>query len=121
MSNNTEERVIVLQKCVSKMDKLFHKSEKEYTKQISKLKQELEIKEKVAQIQLKTQKAELITRTFSEKQKQFDEIINNLEVKYIKMLEHHENQVMETKKQDEEKISSLKSLLNKHEISYNVI
>nr|CAI5822538.1 unnamed protein product [Callosobruchus analis] len=37
------------------------------------------------------------------------------------MLEHHENQVMETKKQDEEKISSLKSLLNKHDISYDVI
>ncbi|VEN35729.1 unnamed protein product, partial [Callosobruchus maculatus] len=50
MSNNSEERVIVLQKCVSKMDKLFHKSEKEYMKQISKLKQELEIKEKVAQV-----------------------------------------------------------------------
>ncbi|CAH2002558.1 unnamed protein product [Acanthoscelides obtectus] len=120
MCNNNGERVIVLQKCVSKMDKLFHKSEKEYMKQISKLKQELEIKDRVAQIQLKTQKAELIARTFSEKQKQFDEIINSLEVKYIKMLEHHENQVMETKKQDEEKINSLKSLLHKHDISFDI-
>lgn len=49
-NNNSNEKVINLQRCVSKMDKLFHKSEKEYLKQIDKLKQELIKKEKVAQV-----------------------------------------------------------------------
>ncbi|KAJ8949072.1 hypothetical protein NQ318_016974 [Aromia moschata] len=93
MSNTNEEKIVVLQKCVSKMDKLFQKSEKEYQKQLEKMKQEIELKDKVMQIQLKTQRAELIARTSAEKQKQFEDVVNNLEVKYIKMLEYHEAQI----------------------------
>ncbi|CAH1154398.1 unnamed protein product [Phaedon cochleariae] len=115
-NNVPEEKVFVLKKCVSKMDKLFHKSEKDYMKQIEKLKQELELKDKVAQIQLRTQRAELISRTNADRQNQIEEIVNNLEVKYIKMLEFHENQVSESKRQDEEKIEHLKELLEKNNI-----
>ncbi|XP_074039750.1 uncharacterized protein [Leptinotarsa decemlineata] len=116
-----EDKVYVLQKCVSKMDKLFHKSEKEYLKQIEKLKQELELKDKVTQIQLKTQKAQLIARNSVEKQKQLDEVVNNLEVKYIKMLEHHEKQVMESRLEDEEKIEYFRELLQNNDIVYHGI
>lgn len=49
-NNNSDEKVIDLQRCISKMDKLFHKSEKEYLKLIEKLKQELIKQEKVAQV-----------------------------------------------------------------------
>lgn len=49
-NNNSEEKIFNLQRCVSKMDKLFHKSEKEYLKQIEKLKQDLAKQEKVAQV-----------------------------------------------------------------------
>lgn len=68
---------------------------------------------------MKTQRAELIARTSVEKQKQFDEVINNLEVKYIKMLEFHESQLMEIKEQDEEKIEQLKHLLEENNIPYD--
>ncbi|KAG5890578.1 hypothetical protein JTB14_012706 [Gonioctena quinquepunctata] len=108
-----EEKMCVLHKCVSKMDKLFLKSEKEYMKRIEKLKQELALRDKVTQIHLKTQRAEIIARASAEKQKQLEEVVNNLEVKYIKMLEHHENQVMENRVQDEEKIEYLKELLKR--------
>lgn len=73
----------------------------------------------VLQIQLKTQRAELIARTSVEKQKQFDEVINNLEVKYIRMLEFHESQVVETKGRDQEKIEHLKHLLDENNIHYD--
>ncbi|XP_023309729.1 uncharacterized protein LOC111691336 [Anoplophora glabripennis] len=120
-NHNNDDKIIVLQKCVSKMDKLFQRSEKEYQKQIDKLKQELDLKDKVMQIQLKTQRAELIARSSVEKQKQFDEVINNLEIKYIKMLEFHESQVNQTKGQDEKRIEQLKHLLDKNNIPYDVL
>lgn len=72
------------------------------------------------QIQLKTQKADLIAAASVEKQRQFDELVNNLEVKYIKMLEYHETEVMENKKEDDDKIEYLKHLLNKFDIPYNI-
>lgn len=49
-NHNSDEKIVVLQKCVSKMDKLFQRSEKEYQKQIDKLKQELDLKDKVMQV-----------------------------------------------------------------------
>lgn len=49
---NCEKKVHLLKKCVSKMDKLFHRSEKEYMKQIEKLRQELDIKETTLQVYL---------------------------------------------------------------------
>lgn len=49
-SHNSGEKIVVLQKCVSKMDKLFHRSEKEYQKHIDKLRQELDLKDKVMQV-----------------------------------------------------------------------
>lgn len=49
-NNNADEKIFTLQKCVSKMDKLFHKSEREYLKQIEKLKQDLEKRDKITQV-----------------------------------------------------------------------
>lgn len=115
-----DDKINVLKKCISKMDKLFHKSEREYLKQIEKLKQDLELKEKVQQIQMITQRAEIAARTSAEKQKQVDDIMNNLEVKYIKMLEFHEKQVMDCKKHDDERIEYLSELLRKHNIPFNI-
>lgn len=47
---NSEERIYTLQRCVSKMEKLFNKSEKEYLKKIEKLKEEIDKKDRVAQV-----------------------------------------------------------------------
>lgn len=48
--NGNSEKILTLKKCISKMDKLFHKSEKEYLKQIEKLRLDLDKKDKVAQV-----------------------------------------------------------------------
>lgn len=74
----------------------------------------------IFQIQLQSQKVELIAKTSDEKQRQFDELVNNLEVKYIKMLEYHEKEVLENKKEDDDKIEYLKHLLDKYDIPYNL-
>lgn len=51
VSNCTcDKKVHVLKKCVSKMEKLFQHSEKEYVKQIEQLRQELELKENALQV-----------------------------------------------------------------------
>ncbi|XP_050308847.1 centrosomal protein of 112 kDa-like [Anthonomus grandis grandis] len=114
-----EKKVHVLKKCVSKMDKLFQKTEKDYIKQIEQLKQELELKEGSLQVQLKLQKAELITQTKTDQKEHFEEILNSLEVKYIKMLEGHELQIMKAREEDVEKIKYLTYLLDKNGIPYN--
>lgn len=46
----SDEKILTLQRCVSKMDKLFHKSEKEYLRQVEKLKHELEKKDRLTQV-----------------------------------------------------------------------
>lgn len=78
-NSQNDERIIFLQKCIAKMDRLFQKSEREYCKQIEKLKQELENREKAIQIQLQTQRAEVITRCSAEKQAEMDAIVESLE------------------------------------------
>lgn len=46
--------------------------------------------------------------------------MNNLEVKYIKMLEYHEKEVLENMKEDDDRIEYLKHLLDKYDIPYNL-
>lgn len=70
-------------------------------------------------MQLKLQKAELIAQTRTGQKEEFEEILNSLEVKYIKMLEAHEHQIMKMKKQDDAKIHHLTELLEKHGIPYS--
>uniref|UniRef100_A0A6P7GU61 Uncharacterized protein LOC114342326 n=1 Tax=Diabrotica virgifera virgifera TaxID=50390 RepID=A0A6P7GU61_DIAVI len=119
-NHKPEDKIILLQKCISKMNKFYQKSEKEYLKQIEKLKQDIEFKDKLQLIQMKTQHAELTVQSSVDRQKHIDDIVNNLEVKYIKMLEMHEKQVMESKKIDDERLQYLKDLLEKHNISFKV-
>lgn len=45
-----DKKVHVLKKCVSKMEKSFQRSEKEYLKQIEHLRQELDLKENTLQV-----------------------------------------------------------------------
>lgn len=45
-----EQKVMYLQKCIIKLEKLFNKSEKEYLKQITKLKYEVELKERATKV-----------------------------------------------------------------------
>ncbi|CAG9773601.1 unnamed protein product [Ceutorhynchus assimilis] len=114
-----DKKVNVLKKCVSKIDRLFQKSEQEYVKQIQQLKQELELKESSLQVQLKIQKAEVVAQTRTGQKEEFEEILNTLEIKYIKMLEAHEEQIMETKKRDDQKIQYLTGLLLRHGIIFD--
>uniref|UniRef100_A0AAR5QEG8 DUF4485 domain-containing protein n=1 Tax=Dendroctonus ponderosae TaxID=77166 RepID=A0AAR5QEG8_DENPD len=118
-SCSCDKKIHVLKKCVSKMDKVFQRTEKEYLKQIEQLRQELELKDSALQVQLKVQKAELIAQTRTGQKEEFEEILNGLEVKYIKMLEAHEQQIMKTKLRDDKTIEHLKDLLVKHGIAYH--
>lgn len=53
VSSNNEshlEKIAFLQKCILKMEKLYQKAEKENSKQIAKLKRELEFRDKSNQV-----------------------------------------------------------------------
>lgn len=62
----------------------------------------------------------MIALTSIEKQRQFDDLVNNLEVKYINMLEYHEAEVVQNKKEDDDKIQYLKHILDKFDIPYDI-
>lgn len=49
---NSSDKITYLQKCVMKMEKLYHKTEKEYTKQVNKLKKEIENKDRIMQVRI---------------------------------------------------------------------
>lgn len=49
-NDNNLEKISFLQKCIGRMDKLFKKSEKDYNKQITKLRQEISIRDKSLQV-----------------------------------------------------------------------
>ncbi|KAL3273226.1 hypothetical protein HHI36_014680 [Cryptolaemus montrouzieri] len=100
------------------MDRLFQKSEREYCKQIEKLKQDLDNRDKAIQIQLQTQKAEVITRCSAEKQSEMDIIVQNLEGKYTHLLEMQRTQMAHIKDEDEKVINELRSILEEHNIPY---
>lgn len=44
------EKIAFLQKCIAKMDKLFKKSETTFCKQITKLKNEIEVRDKIIHV-----------------------------------------------------------------------
>ncbi|XP_044759275.1 centrosomal protein of 112 kDa-like [Coccinella septempunctata] len=119
-STNTsnDERILFLQKCITKMDRLFQKSEREYCRQIEKLKQELDNREKAIQIQLQTQKAEVISRCSAEKQSELDLLVQNLESKYTQLLELQQGQIARMREEDDKMINDLKSILDQHNIPY---
>lgn len=48
-ANSNDDKIVFLQKCVAKMDRLFQKAERDYQKQIQKLKATLDQKEKSMQ------------------------------------------------------------------------
>lgn len=48
--DHSEEQVIQLKRCISKLDKHLHKSEKEYIRRIRKLEHELEVREMTSQV-----------------------------------------------------------------------
>ncbi|XP_057659799.1 uncharacterized protein LOC130896049 [Diorhabda carinulata] len=119
-TSNFDEKILTLRKCVSKMDKLYEKSEKEYLKRIEKLKKELSLKDKMRSAEMGSMRAELAVKSGMERQKRMDEIVNDLEVRYIKMLEFHERQVAESRRLDEERVKYLQDLLEKHNIPFKV-
>ncbi|KAL1489170.1 hypothetical protein ABEB36_014108 [Hypothenemus hampei] len=118
LSCSDTKNIHILKKCISKMEKAFQKSEREYLKEIERLKQELELKESSLQVQLKMQKAELLTQARTHQKEEFEETLNNLEVKYIQMLEAHEKQIMKIKKFDDAQILYLMELLEMNGINY---
>lgn len=88
-SNNesNSEKIVFLQKCITKMDRLFKKSERSFIKQIAKLKTEIEMRDKIIHIQLSSQRAELIANSNTEKQIEIDATIVQLEERYRRLLE----------------------------------
>ncbi|XP_060521949.1 coiled-coil domain-containing protein 18-like [Cylas formicarius] len=87
------QKMALLRKCVSKMDKLFQRSQKESAKQIEKLQMELEKKNHTLQRCMKTQKLELLSRC-SPDQEEFEKILNGLEARYKQILDLRENEVV---------------------------
>ncbi|XP_049826375.1 uncharacterized protein LOC109598209 isoform X2 [Aethina tumida] len=119
-ANSNDDKIVFLQKCVAKMDRLFQKAERDYQKQIQKLKATLDQKEKSMQILLKSQRVEVMSKTCQEKQSQFDMVVNNLEVKYVKMLESQAQQYLEAKIKQDRMVEYLKQILDKHCIDYDL-
>ncbi|RZC35607.1 intracellular protein transport protein USO1-like [Asbolus verrucosus] len=110
------EQIISLKKCISKLDRVLHKNEKDYVKKIEKLKQELEVRDMTTQVQLRTQRADLIVRNTAAKQEELKNALNSLEGKYKKMMETLQLHALEAKKHDEKLIHELRALLDKHNI-----
>lgn len=116
---NGSEKVKYLQKCIVKMDKLYHKAEKEYTKQINKLKKEIDYKDRTLQVQLSTQKAELIAQSTRFRQIEIDSIVNKLEDHYKLILRQQQSEALSAKEDYEKDLQLLKEELdmykyNKH-------
>ncbi|EFA08996.1 probable DNA double-strand break repair Rad50 ATPase [Tribolium castaneum] len=116
------EQILNLKKCLSRLDKVLHRNEKDYSKKIEKLKEELDLKEVTSQVQLQAQKADLIVRTSAAKQEELRNALNSLESKYKKMVETVQTAALEAKKRDEKMIDELRGLLQKHniQIAYTV-
>lgn len=61
-----------------------------------------------------------MSKTCQEKQSQFDMVVNNLEVKYVKMLESQAQQYLEAKIKQDRMVEYLKQILDKHCIDYDL-
>ncbi|XP_063916599.1 centrosomal protein of 112 kDa-like isoform X3 [Zophobas morio] len=114
------EQIISLKRCISKLDKVLHKNEKDYIKKIERLKQELEVKDMTNQMQLQTQRADLIVRNAATKQEELKCALNSLEGKYKKMMDCLQTRAVHTKKQDEKLIEELRTLLDRNNIPYAI-
>lgn len=109
---NSTEKINYLQKCVLKMDKLYHKAEKEYTKQINKLKKEIEHKDRSLHVQLSTQKAELVAHSTKYRQMEIDGIVNKLEDNYKLILRQQQAEALSAKEEYEKNLDILKDELD---------
>lgn len=111
VSEAHSEKITFLQKCILKMEKLYQKSEKDYLKQIAKLRYELDLKEKTIQIQLSKQKADILTSMSELKQEEVDSVANKLEQQYKDLLHKQQVEAIKEKKNDSEVISDLRQKL----------
>lgn len=109
---NGTEKIHYLQKCVMKMDKIYHKAEKAYTKQIQKLRKEIEYKDRTLHIQLSGQKAELVAQSTRFRQIEIDSIVNKLEDNYKLMLRQQQAEALTAKEEYEKYIQLLKDELD---------
>ncbi|KAJ3624009.1 hypothetical protein MTP99_017667 [Tenebrio molitor] len=80
-------------------------------KEESDLKQEIEV-------QIQTQKTDLMVKHSAAKQEELRNALNSLEGKYKKMMETLQLHALESKRHDDKLIEELKTLLEKHNISY---
>ncbi|XP_044253284.1 early endosome antigen 1-like [Tribolium madens] len=116
VNQGNSDQILNLKKCLSRLDRILHRNEKDYTKKIEKLKEELDLKEVTSQVQLQAQKADLIVRTSAAKQEELRNALNSLECKYKQMVETVQMHALESKKRDERVIEELKGLLQKHNV-----
>ncbi|KAK5641278.1 hypothetical protein RI129_009825 [Pyrocoelia pectoralis] len=114
------EKIGVLQKCISKMDKLFKKTERTFNRQIAKLKTEIEMRDKIIHIQLSTQRAEIIANTNVERQVEIDATVEQLEGRYKKLLEAQKSYFLLEKKQDTTVISQLRTIIAQNNIDSDI-
>ncbi|GJQ81716.1 hypothetical protein Trydic_g9157 [Trypoxylus dichotomus] len=106
-------KIAFLQKCILKMEKLYQKAEKENLKQITKLKRELEFRDKSNQLALSTQRMDLLSLTVNSKQNEIELVVSQLEEYYRNKLIEHQQRTLEEKRQNSKLIEELKDQLAK--------
>ncbi|KAB0793795.1 hypothetical protein PPYR_13415 [Photinus pyralis] len=116
--NDSLEKITVLQKCIAKMDRLFKKTERSFNRQITKLKTEIEMRDKI--IQLSTQKAKIVANTKMERQAEIDATILQLEERYKHLLESQKSYFLSEKKQDATLISGLRAIMAQNNIESDI-
>ncbi|KRT82648.1 hypothetical protein AMK59_4655, partial [Oryctes borbonicus] len=107
------EKIAFLQKCILKMEKLYQKAEKDNLKQMTKLKRELEFRDKSNQVALTTQRADLLSITVNGKQNEIDLAVSQLEEYYRNKLIEHQQKALEEKRQDNKRIADLRDQVAK--------
>ncbi|CAH0563780.1 unnamed protein product [Brassicogethes aeneus] len=111
-------KIDFLQRCIKKMDNLFHRSEKEYINQVKRLKRQLDNKEKSMLMFLKSQKVGVMSKASADTQEHFDVMVNYLESKYAKMFEIQAHTYTENLTKQDRYIDYLKKMLKKNAIYF---
>ncbi|XP_017779184.1 PREDICTED: kinesin-related protein 4-like isoform X2 [Nicrophorus vespilloides] len=130
IDESSNEKIRFLQRCVLKMDKLYKKAEKEFGRQVVRMRREFDLKEKhnqvearrardafqyshfeYSQIQLTTQRVSLISNSGILKQKEIDQIVIKLEEHYREMLVEQQHEAVKDKRNDQKIIAELREQL----------
>ncbi|XP_018335238.1 interaptin-like [Agrilus planipennis] len=119
VNGDSLDKILFLQKCIFKMEKLFKKSQRDYAKQVASLKNELAIKNRTFEIRLTKQRTELIKNSTCINKTEIDSLITDLEERYRVLLDSQQTQALIEKEKDMRTISELRTRLAKLQAEKN--